>query len=100
MIQREDKDAERKPLKGEGKAFSSMDEAVYAYDMGHIEIHAPIKVRITVFDEDRVDEIEVDKDGNFIEPLKMRWWKRPSEGLCCTRQSRASSDQAQVYVQT
>jgi DNA-directed RNA polymerase subunit beta' len=65
-----DQNADRKPLKGEGKAFSSMDEAVYAYDMGYVEIHAPIKVRISIYDESKEDEVEVDKDGNYIDPLK------------------------------
>jgi DNA-directed RNA polymerase subunit beta' len=32
--------------KGEGRAFSSVDEAVMAYENGDIDLHAPIKVRV------------------------------------------------------
>jgi len=32
--------------KGDGRAFSSVDEATMAYDSGHIALHAPIKVRV------------------------------------------------------
>jgi DNA-directed RNA polymerase subunit beta' len=32
--------------KGAGRSFSSVDEAVMAYDSGHIALHAPIKVRV------------------------------------------------------
>jgi len=32
--------------KGEGKAFTSPDEAVMAYEFGTVELHAPIRVRI------------------------------------------------------
>lgn len=34
----------REGMKGEGKAFSSVDEAKMAYDMGHIHVKAKIKV--------------------------------------------------------
>ena len=33
--------------KGEGKSFSSSDEAVLAYELGHIDIHARVKVLIS-----------------------------------------------------
>lgn len=32
---------------GEGKAFRNFDEAMMAYDMGYLGLHAPIKVRVT-----------------------------------------------------
>jgi DNA-directed RNA polymerase subunit beta' len=32
--------------KGAGRNFSSVDEAVMAYDAGHISLHAPIKLRV------------------------------------------------------
>jgi DNA-directed RNA polymerase subunit beta' len=32
--------------KGAGRAFSSVDEAVMAYDIGDISLHAPIKLRV------------------------------------------------------
>jgi len=32
--------------KGEGRVFTSMDEAVMAYDNGEIELHSKIKVRM------------------------------------------------------
>jgi len=32
--------------KGDGRRFSSVDEAMMAYDAGHIALHAPIKVRV------------------------------------------------------
>jgi DNA-directed RNA polymerase subunit beta' len=32
--------------KGEGKAFSSLDEAIMAYNEGYIGLHAPIKVKV------------------------------------------------------
>jgi DNA-directed RNA polymerase subunit beta' len=32
--------------KGAGRNFSSVDEAMMAYDSGHIALHAPIKVRV------------------------------------------------------
>jgi len=34
-------------VKGEGKAFSSVDEAVMAYQLGEIDIHAKVKVKLT-----------------------------------------------------
>jgi len=34
----------RPGVKGTGKIFSSMDEVRYAYELGHVHIHAPIKV--------------------------------------------------------
>ncbi len=37
---------ERDGEKGEGKIFSSMDEAVMAYDAGYVGLHAKIKVRL------------------------------------------------------
>ncbi|MBQ3077589.1 MAG: DNA-directed RNA polymerase subunit beta', partial [Clostridia bacterium] len=36
----------RPGTKGEGKAFSSKDEALLAYDAGEVSLHAPIKVRV------------------------------------------------------
>jgi len=38
---------ERKGEKGEGKIFSSQDEAVMAYDSGFVGLHATVKVRLT-----------------------------------------------------
>ncbi|KYO66086.1 DNA-directed RNA polymerase subunit beta' [Thermovenabulum gondwanense] len=38
---------EVKGEKGEGKVFSSENEALLAYDSGEVGLHAPIKVRIT-----------------------------------------------------
>lgn len=38
---------EVKGEKGEGRIFSSVEEAMLAYDIGEIGLHAPIKVRIT-----------------------------------------------------
>ena len=32
--------------KGAGRSFSSVDEAMMAYDAGHIALHAPIKLRV------------------------------------------------------
>ncbi len=32
--------------KGAGRAFSNVDEAVMAYDLGHLSLHAPIKLRV------------------------------------------------------
>lgn len=37
---------DRSGAKGEGKVFSSKDEAIMAYEVGEIDIHAEIKVRI------------------------------------------------------
>jgi len=50
--------------KGEGRVFTSMDEAVMAYDNGEIELHSKIKVRMKRV----VDGVEKSK---IIEPL----WK-------------------------
>ena len=36
----------REGMKGEGKAFSNADEAVMAYNMGHIHVKAMIKVKL------------------------------------------------------
>ncbi len=36
----------RPGCKGEGKAFSSTDEALMAYDTGEVDLHAAVKVRI------------------------------------------------------
>ena len=38
---------EREGEKGEGKIFSSADEAIMAYDEGYVGLHAKIRVRIT-----------------------------------------------------
>lgn len=38
---------EVKGEKGEGRIFSSVEEAMLAYDAGEVGLHAPIKVRIT-----------------------------------------------------
>jgi DNA-directed RNA polymerase subunit beta' len=38
---------ERKDQKGEGKVFSSFDEAIMAYDSGVVALHATVKVRLT-----------------------------------------------------
>ncbi|NJD04044.1 MAG: DNA-directed RNA polymerase subunit beta', partial [Ruminiclostridium sp.] len=38
---------EREGEAGEGKVFSSVDEAVMAYDSGYVGLHAKIKVRLT-----------------------------------------------------
>ncbi len=37
---------EKPGAKGEGKVFSSMDEVMKAYELGEVELHARIKVRI------------------------------------------------------
>ena len=38
---------DKEGAKGEGKVFSSLEEAIMAYDVGVIGIHATIKIRIT-----------------------------------------------------
>ena len=38
---------EREGENGEGKIFSSIDEAVMAYDSGYVGLHAKVKVRLT-----------------------------------------------------
>ena len=38
---------EKEGEKGEGKVFSSLDEAIMAYDEGYVGLHAKIKVRMT-----------------------------------------------------
>jgi len=38
---------EKEGAKGEGKVYSSQEEAVMAYEEGYIDLHAKIKVRIT-----------------------------------------------------
>jgi DNA-directed RNA polymerase subunit beta' len=38
---------EKKGDKGEGKIFSSFNEALLAYDSGDVTLHAPIKVKVT-----------------------------------------------------
>ena len=40
------KNRKDRPLKGEGRAFSSVDEVHLAYDQGEIDLHAPIIVRM------------------------------------------------------
>ena len=44
---------ERPGAKGSGSVFSSVNEALLAYDAGHVEIHAPIRVRMTRTVNDR-----------------------------------------------
>lgn len=39
----------REDLKGAGRIFSDADEAKLAYELGHVNIHARIKVRLTRF---------------------------------------------------
>lgn len=56
-------------IKGEGKQFSSMDEAIYAYEQNFISLQAPIKVRIPVLDES-VEELEVGEDGKYNDPIR------------------------------
>jgi len=47
---------------GDGRAFSSVKEAVMAYDFGHISLQAKIKVRIK---DKNVPELTPDEDGNL-----------------------------------
>ena len=60
-------------LKGEGMLFSSMDEAILAYDEGCIELQAPIKVMIPYRDEKKIKEgVPKDENGCYIDPLVER----------------------------
>ncbi len=63
------KDPKYNKLKGEGSYFSSMDEAILAYDEGFVELQAPIKVRVPVYD-DSVEEPQKDEEGYYIDPIK------------------------------
>ena len=66
-------------VKGTGKVFSSLDEVRYAYEMGHVHVHAPIKVwyeswldKVPVTDlglSDRVTKALLDADVTSVGQL-------------------------------
>lgn len=55
-------------LKGEGMAFSSLDEAILAYDEGVIELQAPIRVLVPYPDK-TVEEVFMDENGCYYDIL-------------------------------
>ena len=46
-------------VKGEGRSFYSAEEVIIAYNEGQLDLHAPIKVRVKIEDE----------EGNFVNKL-------------------------------
>lgn len=58
-------------LKGEGMAFSSLDEAILAYDEGVIELQSPIRVMVPYPDK-TVDEVPMDEKGCYYDILTER----------------------------
>ncbi|MCD4785441.1 MAG: DNA-directed RNA polymerase subunit beta' [Candidatus Eremiobacteraeota bacterium] len=59
----------RRKMKGEGMTFSTMDEAIFAYEEGFIELQAPINVRVSVFKETD-EEIIPDENGYYKDPVE------------------------------
>ncbi len=58
---------EKEGAKGEGKVFSSPEEAIMAYDNGYVSLHARIKVRITkVIDGVRKSKIVQTSVGKLL----------------------------------
>ncbi|HUU42960.1 MAG TPA: DNA-directed RNA polymerase subunit beta', partial [Planctomycetota bacterium] len=55
--------------KGEGKIFASREEVITAYQGGHLDLHAPIKVR---FGEDK---LVVDDSGEPMKPISGRLYE-------------------------
>ncbi|MCE1246577.1 MAG: DNA-directed RNA polymerase subunit beta' [Firmicutes bacterium] len=54
-------------MRGEGMKFTTMDEAIMAYDQGFVELQAPVWVRIPMLDES-VTEFKTDENGHYIDP--------------------------------
>jgi DNA-directed RNA polymerase subunit beta' len=48
----------RPGAKGEGRIFTSADEARLAYELGHVHLQAPIKVRVTRWSAEQGAEVE------------------------------------------
>ncbi|MFP4496861.1 MAG: DNA-directed RNA polymerase subunit beta' [Vulcanimicrobiota bacterium] len=65
------KNSQKARYKGEGKVFTSMDEAINAYEENYIELQAPIKVRVQYLDKN-VTSFQKDKDGYYIDPVVER----------------------------
>ena len=55
--------------KGAGLVFGSVDEAIMAYELGHLNLHAPIKVRLDDLagDKERHEELRDELEG-LIDP--------------------------------
>lgn len=53
-ITKERKGTPETPVKGEGRKFYSSEEVVIAFNEGQLDLHAPIKVRVNVEDENGV----------------------------------------------
>jgi len=53
-ITKERKGTPEVPVKGEGRRFYSSEEVVIAFNEGQLDLHAPIKVRVNVEDEQGV----------------------------------------------
>jgi DNA-directed RNA polymerase subunit beta' len=51
-ITKERKSTEEHPVKGEGRRFYSQEEVMIAYNEGQLDLHAGIKVRVKVEDEE------------------------------------------------
>jgi len=64
------KEAKKKhrKMKGEGMVFSTMDEAIFAYEDGFIELQAPIKVRISM-PKETDEEVISDENGCYKDPV-------------------------------
>jgi DNA-directed RNA polymerase subunit beta' len=58
-ITKERKSTEEAPVKGEGRRFYSAEEVIIAYNEGQLDLHAGIKVRANVEDE----------EGNLVKKL-------------------------------
>ena len=72
---------------GAGQAFSSVNEALMAFDLGHLDLQAPIKVRLSG---------EVPRSSGWTPRAAGRQamtscWRPRSAGRCSTRPCRARS---------
>ncbi|MEM8828655.1 MAG: DNA-directed RNA polymerase subunit gamma [Cyanobacteria bacterium P01_G01_bin.19] len=71
--------------KGEGRRFGNLDDAIKAYEQGHIDLHANVWLRYddeVVTEEPDVEIVEEEtlRDGSKIEYYRQRFVRRSAEG--------------------
>ncbi len=71
--------------KGKGRRFGNLDDAIKAYEQGHVDLHAHVWLRYegeVVTEEPDIEVIEEEKlgDGSKIEYYRQRFVRRSAEG--------------------
>ena len=74
-----------KAVKGEGRRFGNLDDAIKAYEQGHVDLHARVWLRyegevVTEKPDTEVVETENLADGSKIEYYRERFVRRSAEG--------------------